>query len=571
MALVDTTHPPGHRPQSLRLSSASQLHRLGALIENIPVATSPYKSSLPVFVPPLYARMAQSVAPVRRPGIEKVYGETINVLRRHGAHAVVRVALAELWKEHDGNLEMVQTLPWLNLLVVKWALQDTRVPLVFASHHQPYTSGQHLALIQKLWNIEEHDRATYATAGGLWRLLRRSMYVQLDFQRRPSWSFLRWPALISRLPTNHRARDLFVQAMGMQPERYADLATAVFSFLLNRERFLEPLALAPLTPHYGADLDTFVQLFARNLGELRDELQTDPAKRTRGMSELTEFPYLQRFPLLRLEDGRLQPWHPVVFTRGMENAVHLRLSSLGQAYADTYSKVFDSYVIELAMNACPQGITEDAYRKQCGPTGKAVEVAIPFGSCNVFIEAKLSLFHDDVILEDDPTVLRDKIKRVREAIHQGLQVAHSVRQPVNPLQGDFAGAEKDFLMVITSRDLLLGSGTAMQNLMPDIPLFTSDTPGAERLPLNQIFVVGIADYERIMCAVTEGKVDLAALLQRAATAEMSVADSRLELSQHIDWISAERPAIPILSDAATAARTRLIANVRASSGKPHHA
>jgi len=527
----------------------------------LPVVTPPSKSTLPFYAPPLYARMAQSVAPVRRPGIEKVYGEVINVVRRHGAHAVVKVALSELWKKHDNHLEMVKSVPWLHLLVVKWALQDKRVPLAFAPQFQSYTTRHHLTLVQKLWNISQHDRETYEAAGGLRRMMRRIMHVQFDFQRRPSWSFLRWPALIARLPKNHRARDLFVQAMGMQPERYADLAVAVFSFLQDQERFLEKNVLAPLGPQYGSDLDTFLLLFARNLGELRDELQAEAAKRTRGMAELNEFPYLQRFPLLRLEDGRFQLWHPVVFTRGLENAVHLRLNALGQAYTDTYSKVFETYVTELAMNACPQGITEAAYRAQCGQLGNVVEVAIPLGSCNVFIEAKLSHFHDDVILEDDPHLLRDKIKRVRKAIDQGLQVAHSVRQPQSPLHAKFVGAEKDFLMVITSRDLLLVSGEATQRLMPQIPLLKSNTPGAERMPLNQIFMVDITDYERIMCAVAEGKVDLAELLQRAAIANQNDVDGRLELGQHIDWKGVARPDIPVVSAAAADARHRLIKNL----------
>ena len=84
-------------------------------------------------------------------------------------------------------------------------------------------------------------------------------------------------------------------------------------------------------------------------------------------------------------------------------------------------------------------------------------------------------------------------KRVREAILQGLQVAHSVRQPESPLHRDFAGAEKDFLMVITSRDLLLVSGEATQRLMPDSPLFSSDTPGAERLLESRTVAEGGAE------------------------------------------------------------------------------
>jgi hypothetical protein len=127
----------------------------------------PSKSTLPVYTAPLYARMAQAVAPVRSPGIEKVYGEDINVVRQHGAHTVVQVALAALWKEHDNHLEMVKSMPWLHLLMIKWALQNTRVPLAFGPQYQPYTSRQHAVLVQKLWSISPHDRETYAAAGGL--------------------------------------------------------------------------------------------------------------------------------------------------------------------------------------------------------------------------------------------------------------------------------------------------------------------------------------------------------------------------------------------------------------------
>ena len=40
----------------------------------------------------------------------------------------------------------------------------------------------------------------------------RTMYVQFDFQRGPSWSFLRWPTLIARLLKSQRAQTVIVQA-----------------------------------------------------------------------------------------------------------------------------------------------------------------------------------------------------------------------------------------------------------------------------------------------------------------------------------------------------------------------
>ncbi|MBW8470736.1 MAG: hypothetical protein K0M67_20895 [Thiobacillus sp.] len=501
--------------------------------------------------------MARSVAASKRPGIEQAYGEIINVLRQYGAHSVVQVTLDEMWRKHEDKLEFVKRLPWLQLLLVKWALQDKRVGLTFGPQYKRYTPEQHLALVNKLWDIDYRDKSSAAHAGAIWRLMRRIMNVQFDFQKQLTWSFLRWPALIARLPRSHRARELFAQAMGMQPETYADLAMAVFSVLHDDKRYLDAASLRPLTLNYGNDLEKFLALFVRSLGELRDELQTDPARRTRGMAELHEFPYLQRFPLLALGDGRLQLWHPLVFARGLENAVHLRLSAMEQAYTESYSKIFESYVTELAMNSCPQGIPETAYRQRCGPLGKAVEVAIPFGSCNVFIEAKLSLFHDDVILEDDPTVLKHKTQRVRTAIEQGRGIAHSVRQAGSPVHPEFSGAQQDYLIVVTSRDLLLVSGDSMQRLMPDTTLFPIECAPDARMPLNQIFILDISDYEQVMCTVAEGKVNLPDLLERASTANLNMVDGRLQLSEHIDWAEVSRPDIPLISGATADAHKRV--------------
>lgn len=528
------------------------------------MATHPSKIALPRYTIPLHERMARSVATPKRPGIEQAYGEIINVLRQYGAHSVVQVTLEEMWRKQEDRLEFVKRLPWLQLLLVKWALQDKRVGLTFGPQYKRYTSEQHLMLVNKLWNIDYRERSSAAPPGAIWRLMRRIMNVQFDFQKQMSWGFLRWPALIARLPKNHRARELFVQAMGMQPETYADLAMAVFSLLHDGERYLHAASLRPLALHYGSALERFLALFVRSLGELRDELQADPARRTRGMTELHEFPYIQRFPILSLGDGRLQLWHPLVFARGLENAVHLRLSASAQAYTDSYSRIFESYVTELAMRSCPKGITEAAYRQRCGPSGKAVEVAIPFGSCNVFIEAKLSLFHDDVILEDDPTVLSHKTVRVRTAIEQGFGVAHSVRQADNPVYPEFSGAEQDFLIVVTSRDLLLVSGDAMQRLMPDTTLFPVESARAARMPPNQIFILDITDYEQVMCAVAEGKVNLPNLLERASTANLSMVDGRLQLSEHIDWTGVARPDIPLVSDAAAEVHERVVRALSAS-------
>ena len=519
---------------------------------------------LPNYKIPLYARLANGFEPPRRPGLDDTYREVINVLRQYSAQAVIQVALNELWREPESKLEFVQRLPWLHLLLVKWALQDRRVGLTFGPQYSRYSTAIHHELVSKLWNVKHRAIDDAPSPGAIHRLLRRTMHTQFDFQRGPDWSFLRWPALISRLPATHGARRQFKSAMGMSPEIFSSLAVAVFSYVQGDSRVLNARDLSPLYPAFGTQLSHFLSLFARTLAQLRDELQADTALRTRGMGELHEFPYLQRFPLLDLGGGAMQAWHPLVFARGLENATHHRLSDLGQAYTKTFSKIFESYVTELVLLSYPQAIDEAAFRQRCGPSGKVVEAAIAFGPCNVFIEAKLSLFHDDVILVDDPDVLRHKTIRIREAINQGLDVSRAVRMPDSPLHEEFGAAPTDFLIVVTSRDLKLVSGDHMQRLMPEHRLVPEQAQGVAHPPLNHIFIIDIADFEMVMAATQAGQISLPELLQQAASANLDLVSGRVRLSEHVDWQKVARPDVALLSNASRSAQDRVLSALNAA-------
>lgn len=530
-----------------------------------PELTPPaHKPSLPLYPKPLAMRMADGAAAHTRPGIEQVYREVINVMRRHGAQAVAQRVLQELWGDYKDNEAFLRRAPWLQMLLVKWALQDTRVNLTMGPVHEPYTQAVHNRLLNKLWYVDQLATSQAPPPGAIWRLLRRIMHCQFEFQRGITWGFLRWPALLEQLPPGHGARGLFVQAMGMQPEPYMDLAVALFSVVHEQGPTVSVPTLLPLRRHYGADFNHFMGLFARTLPELRDALRQQPALRTRGVAELHEFPYLQRYPLLSLGDGHLQTWHPIIFTRGLENAVHHRLTDLGSAYTESYSKLFERYVTDLVLRPFPYAITEDQYRQMCGAAGKVVEVAVPFGDCNVLIEAKQSLFHDDVVLVDDPTVLSHKTERVRTAIKQGVGVGIDVRRPASTLHGSLGRAAVDFLIVVTNRDLLLVSGDHMQRLTPHIPLVPPNSPGTAHLPLHHIFIVDIADFEVLMGAVAEGKVHLPDLLRRAAQGNLSITEGSVRLSDHINWNTTPRPDVPLLYTASERARERVFANLRST-------
>jgi hypothetical protein len=299
-----------------------------------------------------------------------------------------------------------------------------------------------------------------------------------------------------------------------------------------------------------------VSLFARSLSGLRDELQNEDAQKIRGKFELIEFPYLQRFPLLKLRNGRLHAWHPKVFEQGLEDAVHLRLSELGPGYTEPFSRVFEGYVTELAVSAGVSVVTEAAYKAVAGHTASAVEAIFPGRGCNIFVEAKMSLFADDVLLTDNETVAFQKTKRLRDAIGQAWAVGEKIRAADAPL-GSRVAHECDFLLIVTSRELLISGGEMLASMYaPNQFRYPSDA-ARRRLPLSRILILSIEDYENLIGAVARGEVDLFEIVEQATTANSSPDAAQMFFSAHLSKRVKRWQWTPLLDEAFRSSADRL--------------
>ena len=477
--------------------------------------------------PPLIYRMASALSPSPKRGVEQAHRSIVNRLRRYSAASIVEHALTILHNPPAQKLDELQMMPWLTLLLVKWALQDNGVHLRVGP---PIPAKDFNRLRQELWDLQ--DPGEERRPGNIWLMLRAIMNVQLQFQRAESWSFLRWPALYSRLQATTNNRRQFREVMGLEPSSFIDLTYAMYAAVLSGKIALPPDWLQRLRPHYGADVEQMYDLFVRDLAGLRKELRTDAAQKLAGRQELFEFPYLRRFPFLRQRDGQLMCWHPLVFARGMEDAIHLRLSALGKDYVDEFSRVFEQYVTELASSSNLPVLDEAAYKKQLGSHYPSVEAIIDGGDCNILVEAKMSLFADDVLIQDSETVIFQKTKRIRDGIKQGWKVGAVLRDPKSGLDPKYRVAE-DFLLVVTSRELLIGGGEALQRLYPPGEFDYPHAEAKQHLPLSQVFILSVEEFERTMGSVAAGDVRLNDLLREAAKANGHGSTARMFFSDFL--------------------------------------
>ncbi|KQT10326.1 GapS1 family protein [Ramlibacter sp. Leaf400] len=473
-------------------------------------------------------------------------------LRHYSARSVVALALDELWTDRGSKMENLRSAPWITLLLVKWALQDRTISMKVG---QRMPAAVFDALRQQLWELPawrgRPDRPLRLAA-----MIRPMLQQQLEYQRAHGWGFLRWPALIARLPVGARLAQHFRETLGMDPDTYIDLSFALYASVVNGEQSIPSHYLYPLRQNYGGAVDRLLELFVRDLPALRDELQKPEAQQVRGRAELYEFAYLRRFPFVRLKSGVITCWHPMVLARGLEDAVHLRLSDRGEQYTRPFSRLFEAYATELAVEAAPQVVTEVEYEGAMGSEAPKVEAVIQEDGCNVLVEAKMALFADPVLVTDDADTMYRKTKRVYEAVHQGWKVTRALGQSTNPFHR--AGVV-NYLLVVTSRQLHLGHGGNLTNLYPTDKLDYPDENAAARLPLNNVFILSIEEFERTMGAVQAGDVKLPDLLRKAARDNGDPVEGRMYFSHYLEQ-HVKRYQTPVLiADAVERSKERLAA------------
>lgn len=520
---------------------------------------------------PLMSRLND--LPKVRPTFAEAAKQVRNRLRRFSAQSIARHAMIFLQKESTKpTQEEMRTWPWVTLLIVKLVLEDESIALDRGEMCVPEVFDR---CRQTIWDAQGASDRKESSPGGVYLMVRAMMQAQLLFQRRISWGFLRWPALIARLAPDHPSRRLFIERLGIEPDTFLCLCYATHVPVVSRSHTMElDSDFAPLRRRFGADVDRFFDEFSRDLLGLRVELQRQRATRkaageqARPRRELNEFPWLANYPLLRLPGDRFEVWHPAVFAKGMEEGVHRRLSERRGGYAGDFSKVFERYVLELLNEAGVQYLSEAEYKRALAGDVSAVEAIITADGVNVFIESKLTVYSEDVVVSNQAPVVWQGLKRVREAMQQAWMVGSRLRDRPTP-DWECVRATEDFLMVVTSQPVSCATGEHFRRMFkhdvfdPEmLARRKSKAPTAahlNRLPLKNVLIASIDEFEHLMGGVRDGRIQLVPFFREVAAANADPLTSVMFLDQLIAKKAAEGAPPAVIEQALERADATILA------------
>lgn len=482
-----------------------------------------------------------------------------NQLRPYSALSVVQIALSRLNTGNHQSMDHLQTWPWLSCLIVKLVLEDEGIS--FEGEKCPDRVFDRC--LKALWEAQAgRDRLT--PDQNLWLRLRAMLPAQLAFQNLPRWDFLRFPALIDRLQADHPSRMQFVERFGMEPHVFMCISYAILAGVLNGKKSLDSTYYGQLAAYFGNAVIRVFDEFGCDLAGLRRQLVLEKSQRQaagesiRPAHEYNEVPWLQRFPLLRADSSTFLVWHPAVFARGFQTAVHRRMSTRAAEYSSSFSRVFEAYVLELLEESGTPFISEDDYKQLVGKDKKAVEAIITEDGANIFVESKLTAYSEIVNVSGEAARVWTDMKRLYEAMRQGWVVS-SILQKEVPDKGPWGQAAENYLLIVTSQPMACASGEQFRRW------FGRDVFDAERLhkakqtvpspeqlqllPPEHIVIASIEEYEHLMDAVRRGELHLPTMFREIAAQITEPATSFMYLEQFLNKNYARTDGAPVVMSA----------------------
>ena len=482
-----------------------------------------------------------------------VYKELRNRMRKFQPRSIVQMAMNALWQPVNRTVEDLARHPWQVLLLVKWALQDSMASDQTGREISPAEFDD---LRQRLYDFPNRI-SLFPEEGSRSLFLRRMWHQQGAFQRRLSKAFLREPALLEELAMEHPLRVLFREKAGLDVLQFMDFAFAAYVAVLDGKRTFSIDWFEPLCTGYGNQCaDAFIHSVSRSYPELVAFCRSLPDANKRRASEFYEFTPLKRFPFLRTE-SILEYWHPMVFFRGMEGFVHSLLSEAGQDYIDRFSKVFENHVVREIRRTGLDFFDEAQLQRLIGKEQRVPDALISFPDVNVFIESKAGLFDESVMVTGHAEILAHKTKALQKAIAQGWSASVGLRR-AQKAPASARRASKDYLLVVTNKELNASQGTILREMYPagtlDYP-----SPAEERyLPLQHVYVVSVDDFERLMAAARTPGFDIPEFLERCVEADSNLSTSKFLFEMHLDVLRVPHGCSSVLSEALNRAQERLV-------------
>ena len=476
-----------------------------------------------------------------KPYSEVKYKEAVkkvhNRLKKHRSAEIIRECVRRLHEFDRTNIQQFRHYPpWFLLILIKWTLVYGDFK---PSKPKKLTPQAFARLINLVHNVDGTQRLP-SQYGSVFLFFRSIAYQQFWLQENmASGRLCRQSFLFAHLDPSHSLRSWFQELIGISIEDFIDLTfLLLIKFLTSTQTSVNKHWFSTVEQSFpdGA-VEHFLSSLSTTPAGVKKYLQSLEEEKIRTSHEFLERTPLFRFPLLNL-NGEYIIYLRYLLHYALQTFVYDTLRRHDpEKFMAKFGPLFEKYVEKGLDHAGTPFVNESTIKSAVGMPSKVVDFFVHADDFNVLIDAKgVEIGHMGMV-SHRPDIVTDKAKSsVVRGIVQGVETAKSLSNSKEYGQRDWS-REKNFLIVVTFKDLVLGTGRDFYESIAQEKLDRAlDGDSASQIiPLEHMYFVSIDEFDW-MAQITHSTPETFASILAYSTIQdtSSLQESkRLFIGQHL--------------------------------------
>lgn len=444
----------------------------------------------------------------------------LELLNHPDAASIERIKLYEIWHL---------------LLLVKWTIIYGRS--IHRRHLIPATKDEVHGLLNLTKDLGDNVRE-FQSRSDVYLWMRNLAFQQFWIQRKAYLEFdvARQYLLFGTLDKNHAFQQWFKGTAGVSMLDFLELSWGLFvRVLADKQWSVTESYFSGIADRYEDNtVSHFLHAFSHSVLGARAWLHAYDAEVPESVRGI-EYEYFAptpfaRYPLIRHYENYYVISPDLLLNCLTELVYDLLKADYGGEFMNRFGRMFEDLVGKSIRSLYEFIITESDLKRHFKnrPDQRLVDYIIVDDECNIFIEAKAVTMSLRGMVTDLSGTVRSQTKPVLQGIEQAYAVAQTLTKD-KEVCGVRIGDRKNYLIIVTFKDLFLGNGQLYRDQIApaEIEKVIANSGGEELIPLSNVFVVSIDDFDALLGNVLGGRKSLADQLESAA--------SRVRASE--DWIS----------------------------------
>lgn len=462
-----------------------------------------------------------------------------NKIRLFYPDQILYRSITLLYHPNSNDIKFISTYsPWILLIIIKWTIEfgDFLSPEKKDCTERRFNEIVNLV---KNYNGECRLPNEYPNIIMFFRTLAFQQFWLLEKYTKNRLA--RQQLLFGNLEENHRLKVEFKNQMGITLNNFLILSFTILSHFINKDKiFIEEKYFDTISDKFPkGTIETFLEQLSKDPTELKEYLTTVQTNRNFS-TEFYEQSPLKKYPLLKYEN-KYFCYSPDLLSISIENFIYDKLKETNpQQFSAIFGRIFESYIKYAMGKYSIRYYSEAELLIYFMENEKCVDFLIREDTNNILIDSKGIELPKLGMLTYIQNILMNKTKNsIIKGIEQGFSTSQKISTDEN-LKEIVNENEKNFLIIISYKDIYVGNGTDFyENIAKEkLDNIKLSYPKA-KLEFKDINILSIEDFELLLETKHKTKLSFSDILIRVSKDDEESKTKKFQFRMHLDEILSE--------------------------------